>query len=263
MNNPFEDQVTTPNQESPESVVVEEEKSEEEKIKEQTQEVLGWMREQKTKRRGPIGSTISADYIMERAGKTAEELRLAIDRAMAITGHHAFIRVLQHSEKAQARLNEPGKEQDLGHFNIQKAALAEAERTVPGSYLTDPSQGAITRNAFEKVSTMEKIEEPEDYIKEMALCINEELENILKKIKEGDKNFTGTPEEIAANILNNYSSIQILRSFGESASRLDFGDIKQLVESVINELMTNFKAQLNSETEKGAINGTRDRIASM
>lgn len=129
--------------------------------------------------------------------------------------------------------------------------------------MTDPSQGAITRNAFEKVSTMEKIKEPEDYIKEMALCINEELENILKKIKEGDKNFTGTPEEIAANILNNYSSIQILRSFGESASRLDFEDIKQLVESVIDELMTNFKAQLNSENEKGAINETRDKIASL
>ena len=97
----------------------------------------------------------------------------------------------------------------------------------------------------------------------MALCINEDLENILKRRKEGDKDFTGSPEELATNILNNYSSIKILKSFGESASRLDFWDIKQLVESVINELMTNFKQQLNSETEKGAINETRDRIASI
>lgn len=67
--------------------------TEEENIQKQTAQVLGWVAEQKTKRRGPIGSTVSADYTMERAGKTAEELRLAIDSAMAITGHHAFIRV--------------------------------------------------------------------------------------------------------------------------------------------------------------------------
>src|SRR3989339_235499 len=263
MNNPFENETpTVPNQEVP-TETPEVEKSEAEKIQEQTQEVLEWIQEQKSKRRNPVSSTVSADYTMERAGKTAEELKLAISSAMAITGHHAFIRVLQHSEKAQARLNQPGKEQDLSHFNIQKTALEETERTVPGSYLSDPSQGAITRNAFEKVHSMEEIKEPEDYVKEMALCINEDLENILKRRKEGDKDFTGSPEELATNILNNYSSIKILKSFGESASRLDFWDIKQLVESVINELMTNFKQQLNSETEKGAINETRDRIASI